>query len=635
MTQGELEQIPQPFVELMSELEMRIMKDIIERIKENGFSPASADWEISRLQQLGESEEQIRKWIKEMLEKTDDEVDKIFSDDVYREYYGHDREYQVSGFEQIPLEQNVQLLQVIEASKRQTKDTFRNLTASTGFAIRDPVTKNIVYSPTMKFYQQTLDAAIMDIKSGAFSYNTVLARTINTMTTSGLRWIDYDSGWHNRVDVAARRAVMTGFRQVQGKINEQVAEDLQTDTYEVTYHVGARPTHQPWQGRVWTMQQLRDICGLGTVTGLHGANCYHDYKPFIPGVSARTYTDEQLDQMIKEENTPKEYLGKKYTTYEALQAQRRMETRMRKTRQDIRLMQDGGADPNDITLKKAKYQGQMQTYKAFSEVMELPEQMERVYQDGLRGKFTPTKSELVKLEKPVKKEDIKESDLGTFKQKLRNDENIDKEYYEVLKEKFSHGRDDAKRVFAKYAGGNTIENSSYEGVAHFTPKTKKITMHYGADLRNERGAGASWFHEHGHLIDDALNVTSDDDAFADLLKKDAMDYRLLYGKLHKLTTYDKIDDAISRDLQDMRKHSAVSDLLEGITKGNIRGVAGHGTQRGDKLDLKYWENSSNITSEAFAHMFEAQFDEVRYNEMKKYFPRSLEYFEKKLKEVAK
>lgn len=407
MTQGELEQIPQPFVELMSELEMRIMKDIIERIKANGFSPASADWEISRLQQLGESEEQIRKWIKEMLEKTDDEVDKIFSDDVYREYYGHDREYQVSSFEQIPLEQNVQLLQVIEASKRQTKDTFKNLTGSTGFAIRDPATGNIMYSPTMKFYQQTLDAAIMDIKSGAFSYNTVLARTINTMTTSGLRWIDYDSGWHNRVDVAARRAVMTGFRQVQGKINEQVAEDLQTDTYEVTYHVGARPTHQPWQGRVWTMQQLRDICGLGTVTGLHGANCYHDYKPFIPGVSVRTYTDEQLDQMMAEENTPKEYLGKKYTTYEALQAQRRMETRMRKTRQDIRLMQDGGADPNDIVLKKAKYQGQMQTYKAFSEAMELPEQMERVYQDGLRGKFTPTKTELTRT-------NITESESGNI-----------------------------------------------------------------------------------------------------------------------------------------------------------------------------------------------------------------------------
>lgn len=98
MTQGELEQISQPFVELMSELEMRIMKDIVEKIKANGFSSASVDWEISRLRQLGESEEQIRKWIAEALDKTDDELDKVFSDDVYEEYYGHARAYQISGF---------------------------------------------------------------------------------------------------------------------------------------------------------------------------------------------------------------------------------------------------------------------------------------------------------------------------------------------------------------------------------------------------------------------------------------------------------------------------------------------------------------------------------------------------------
>lgn len=33
-------------------------------------------------------------------------------------------------------------------------------------------------------------------------------------------------------------------------------------------------------------------------------------------------------------------------------------------------------------------------------------------------------------------------------------------------------------------------------------------------------------------------------------------------------------------------------------------------------------------------MFEAQFDAVRYREMKKYFPRSLEYFEKILQEAV-
>ena len=161
----------------------------------------------------------------------------------------------------------------------------------------------------MDFYQTTLDQAVAGIQTGAFSYQGMLERTISRLTSSGVRWIDYDSGHHNRIDVAARRAVMTGFRQVQGMINEQTAAALGTDTYEVTYHVGARPSHQPWQGRVWTMAQLRSVCGLGTVTGLHGANCYHDYDAFIPGVSERVYTDEQLEEMIQRENTPKTYMA--------------------------------------------------------------------------------------------------------------------------------------------------------------------------------------------------------------------------------------------------------------------------------------------------------------------------------------
>ena len=150
------------------------------------------------------------------------------------------------------------------------------------------------------------------------------------------------------------------------------------------------------------MEQLRDICGLGDIDGLHGINCYHDYQAFPPG-SIRTYTDEQLEQMMREENTPKSYGEKKYTTYEALQKQRYMERCMRKTRQEIKLLKSGEAPEQEIILKKAKYQGQLQKYSEFSKAMGLPEQMKRVYQDGLRGKFTPTKTELKKMESPILK----------------------------------------------------------------------------------------------------------------------------------------------------------------------------------------------------------------------------------------
>lgn len=398
MTQGEIEKLTVKTQNIFSRLEIRIMQDIIRRIKENGFVTASADWQISRLKQLGESEQTIRQLIQDALGASDAELEHIFSDEVYEQYYGHAHAYELVGVQQIPLEQNQALQRTIEAMKQQLRGEYQNLTGSMGFAVRGADGK-IKSSPIMSFYRTTLDNAVTDIHSGAFDYNTVLKRTVATLTNSGLRYIDYESGHSDRVDVAVRRAVLTGFRQVQGKINEQVAAELHTDMYEVTYHVGARPSHQPWQGRVWIMEQLQSVCGLGTGPGLCGWNCYHDYRPFPPG-SVRTYTDEQLEAMLEQENTPKEYSGKQYTTYEALQQQRKMERTMRAQRQKIKLLEEGGADPDDVILARAKYQGQMQNYAAFSKKMNLPEQKARIMQDGLRGRFMPTKEELKQMAVP-------------------------------------------------------------------------------------------------------------------------------------------------------------------------------------------------------------------------------------------
>jgi len=125
-------------------------------------------------------------------------------------------------------------------------------------------------------------------------------------------------------------------------MNEDNAKELGTDYFEVTWHSGARPSHQEWQGKVYSKKELETICGLGTVTGLCGANCYHDYYPFIPGISERSYTDEELAQMNAEENKPVKYGDKEYTKYEALQRQRKLETAMRAQRQKIHLLEEAG-----------------------------------------------------------------------------------------------------------------------------------------------------------------------------------------------------------------------------------------------------------------------------------------------------
>lgn len=472
MTQGEIEKLTVKTENIFSELEIRIMSDIVRRIKENGVSTASADWQLTRLQQLGMSQEQIRKWIQEALKASDAEMDKIFSDKAYEEYYGHERFYKFADMQQIPFEQNVVLQRLIEATKEQLAGEYRNLTGSMGFTIRDPATGKVKSVPLMEYYRSTMDNAVLDIKSGAFDYNTVLKRTISRMTASGIRYIDYDSGRRDRVNVAARRAVLTGFRQVQGKINERVATDLGTDMYEVSYHVGARPSHQPWQGRVYSMTQLHSVCGLGEVTGLKGANCYHDYKPFPPG-SVRTYTDEQLKQMIDAENTPRTYNGKQYTTYEALQEQRKMERGMRAQRQQIKLLQAGEADEKDIILAKARYQGQMQSYKDFSGKMKLPEQKARITQDGLRGSFMPTKKEQKNLEESVINDKIK-ADMKAAG--LRGEINLKPQIPDVSKLSFDdhHVNQERQHDVIEAEAKNYIQNAVFS-----TTKWKgKFTNYY-------------------------------------------------------------------------------------------------------------------------------------------------------------
>lgn len=381
-TPTEIEALPSAMEQLYRSLQLNIMSDLTERLKANGEEITSAaDWQINRLYELGVSKDEIDSLIQSTLNVSDDEIDRIYDEVVKSGYARNEELYADKGKEYIPYAENKQLQQLVKAVKNQTKSEYRNITGSLGFAVRN-ADNTLSFTPLADFYQRTLDNGLMQIASGAVDYNTVLKRAVKTMTDSGLRTVDYASGWSNRVDVAARRALMTGFNQVVAKVNEDNAEQLGTEYFEVSYHRGARPTHQVWQGRVYSKKELETVCGLGTVTGLCGANCYHSYSPFIKGVDKPTYSDEELDRMNEEENTPKEYNGRQYTAYEAQQRQRQLETAMRADRQKIELLTQGGADYDTITGAKVRYFQRQDEYVKFSKSMGLPEQWERITVDG-------------------------------------------------------------------------------------------------------------------------------------------------------------------------------------------------------------------------------------------------------------
>lgn len=379
------EKLSQQIEKNFSDLEMRIMEDIVRRIKKAGKITSTADWQINRLRILGNSSEDIEKMLKEALEASYPEMFELYDQVIDWEYVRNKDIYEQINAEYIPYEENEELQQITNALIQQTDADLQNITQSLGFYL-DYGSGKPVLTPLAKVYQKYLDAACMDIVTGAFDYNTVLRRVVRQLTNSGLRQIDYASGRANRIDVAARRAVMTGITQLTGKISDMNAEKLRTNYFEIAWHAGARPTHAVWQGKVWSREQLVTVCGLGTVTGLEGANCYHERYPFIPGISERNWTDEWLEEQNRKENSPKEFKGKEYTLYEAKQRQRQMETAMRAQREKVQLLKTGGADPDDVMLARAKYQGQLNEYARFSKTMGLQQERERIYYDQ-RGRI--------------------------------------------------------------------------------------------------------------------------------------------------------------------------------------------------------------------------------------------------------
>lgn len=84
---------------------------------------------------------------------------------------------------------------------------------------------------------------------------------------------------------AVRRAVLTGANQTTARLTMTRAAEAGALHFEVSAHLGARPEHAEWQGGVYTIDQLVEVCGYGDGAGLAGWNCRHQMYPFFPGVS--------------------------------------------------------------------------------------------------------------------------------------------------------------------------------------------------------------------------------------------------------------------------------------------------------------------------------------------------------------
>ena len=205
-----------------------------------------------------------------MTRKTLDEIDKILAGTVAEMHFSDKATYDLIGKAFVPYEENEYLQQLTRSMATQTKGTFMNLTQTRALGFRD---SNGAFVGQQEYLQSRLQQTQFNVSTGAQSYNEAIRETVKEMANSGLRYFDYESGRSDSIEVATRRAILTGITQLAGSVSEYNAVQLEARHVQVSRHTGARTgnglgdigDHYYWQGRIYELS-AEFVRNLSTTT---------------------------------------------------------------------------------------------------------------------------------------------------------------------------------------------------------------------------------------------------------------------------------------------------------------------------------------------------------------------------------
>lgn len=602
----QIEKMSQSLQDIYQEIESDLLKNIASRfslLDEVTPNTVSA-WQLEKLNELGGLNQDNIKLIEQYSKKTKSEIAKIFAEAGYKclEYdesiYKKALEKGLLKTAASPLKASSSIQQIISSAIGHAKQSF-NLVNTTAL------------QSASQSFMDIINRTYLETSLGVRSYNDSIRTAVRELADKGITGITYrrNNGQiiNYPVDAAVRRNIITSTSQTAGELQLKRAEEWGSNLVEVSSHMGARPSHAVWQGKIFYRKghpvegykEFESTTGYGTAEGLKGINCSHDFYPFFEGLSEQTYFPYDDDENAK--------------AYEESQRQRKLERDIRQQKRRI-LAAEEISDEEGKLLAQIKLKDKEAELKSF---LGGTGRTQRANRQQVMGFGRSQASEAAWADKQLK---APEQYAGkSFKRILNADKAIDGNYKKILESRFATGSENARKAFAKYVKPGSVADGNFvSGVAHYNPGSKKIKMNYAADSANPRGVGATYFHEHGHMVDaHGSGLVSNKKEYYLALQKDCNDYIINYAKQGGMSLFNA-QKAISSDLY-ADELSSVSDLMNALSNNAIKGKWGH--------DPRYWVNSEKLTAEAFAHMFEAQFNNKRLGAMKKYFPEALKEFE--------
>ena len=341
-----LDQMPDAFVQLWQQVEEQILQDVARRIGKMDAVTPTANWQLWRYQQTEAVRNDVVKLLAKYSGKSETAIRKLLLQAATEAMEREDAIYYHYDMEPPPFEENAALNNLLDAGARQTCGTWQNLTATTANTVTGA-------------FERTLDAAWLKVSTGAFDYKTAVKQAVDSLADE-MPMVTYPSGHKDSIEVAARRAVLTGVNQTTGKLQVARADEMGVAFFETTAHGGARPSHAEWQGRQFHRGGAVDYkgkhypdfeaaTGYGTGAGLCGWNCRHQFFACFPELGdPPAWTREQLEA-LNARNI--EWNGKKYTAYEISQMQRARERNVRRWKKRYLAEDAAGLDTTDSAVR--------------------------------------------------------------------------------------------------------------------------------------------------------------------------------------------------------------------------------------------------------------------------------------------
>ena len=417
-SEDEIDKLIQPVVDRQESINMFIISKIAQRIKEIGELLPSDVFSLGQLARTGADVRVINAEIAKIVSLQVKDIKKIIKK-VAENVYENAKpffDYRKKPF--IPFEENEPVQKVVKAIEKQTSGTYQNLAKAQAFMVRDPQNPTILKpTPIARTYQNSVDKAIQAVTSGVQNYTSAMRNTMKELADSGIKAVTYnpESGevYTQRMDAAVRRDVLSAVREVSQGVQDEVGNQFGADGYELSVHMCPAPDHCKIQGHQFTkseyakmapVQSIQPDGSIDTsvyknsepVTDINGKNygaikrkigtlnCRHFAFAIIIGQAPPNYTEEQLQNILdKNEKGYTDSKGHHYTMYECTQIQRKLETKIRRAKEEQTAARTSG-DIEQAKKCQEKVMQYLQEYKDFSDSCGLRMKLDRIRVDGYK-----------------------------------------------------------------------------------------------------------------------------------------------------------------------------------------------------------------------------------------------------------